>query len=287
MNVENVTEVAKELNLPPSFFTWQTLVSALILTVICLVIIKILLKIVDRMLERSKLEKSMHVFVRSLIKYLLLFFAILIIAASVGVNVNSLIALFSIFGLAVTLAMQGILSNLAGGFMVMLYKPFKQNDYVLIGDTEGTIKTIGLTHTQIDTLDNKLVFVPNSEVSSGKVTNFTAEEKRMVELHFSASYDSPVDEVYEALWELVETVPGYIMDPQPRINVWEYQNSSIDYLFRGWTRTQDYWTVYFATLDKVKRIFDAHGIEMTYDHINVHMIGGNDDEQSDLAAPKR
>ena len=177
MNVENVTEVAKELNLPPSFFTWQTLVSALILTVICLVIIKILLKIVDRMLERSKLEKSMHVFVRSLIKYLLLFFAILIIAASVGVNVNSLIALFSIFGLAVTLAMQGILSNLAGGFMVMLYKPFKQNDYVLIGDTEGTIKTIGLTGAtggKMKELSDILVNVPSTDTPRIQEAHITA-----------------------------------------------------------------------------------------------------------------
>jgi small conductance mechanosensitive channel len=151
-------------------------------------------------------------------------------------------------------------------------------DYVLTGDTEGTVKEIGLTHTQIDTLDNKLVFVPNSELSAGKITNFSAEEKRMVELRFNASYDAPADEVYRALRDVMDSVPGFLQDPAPLINISAYGTSSIEYLFRGWVKNADYWPAYFQTLDEVKRMFDARGIKMTYDHINVHMMGGNDDE---------
>ena len=271
-------EVMESLGIPSGFFNWQTLLNAVILLLICLVVIKILMRVVDRMLERSKVEKTMHTFIRSCVKYLLLFIAILLVAGALGVNVTSLIALLGIFGLAVSLAVQGVLSNLAGGIMVLLAKPFKVGDYVLVGDTEGTVKQIGLTHTQIDTLDNKLVFVPNSEVSAGKITNFSAEEKRMVELRFNASYDSPADEVYRALRDMMGSIPGYLKDPAPLINISAYGASSIEYLFRGWVRNADYWPVYFQTLDEVKRMFDARGIQMTYDHINVHMIGGNENE---------
>ena len=268
-------ETMESLGIPSGFFNWQTLLNAVILLLVCLVVIKILMRIVDRMLAKSRVEKTMHTFIRSCIKYLLLFIAILMVAGALGVNVTSLIALLGIFGLAVSLAVQGVLSNLAGGIMVLLSKPFKLGDYVLVGDTEGTIKQIGLTHTQINTLDNKLVFVPNGEVSSGKVTNFTAEEKRMVEHHINVSYDAQADEVYRALRDAMYQIPGFLQEPAPLITIMEYGSSSITYLFRAWVKTPDYWPVYWRMLDEVKRIFDERGIAMTYDHINVHMIGGD------------
>ena len=268
-------ETMESLGIPSGFFNWQTLLNAVILLLVCLVVIKILMRIVDRMLVKSRVDKTMHTFIRSCIKYLLLFIAILMVAGALGVNVTSLIALLGIFGLAVSLAVQGVLSNLAGGIMVLLSKPFKLGDYVLVGDTEGTIKQIGLTHTQINTLDNKLVFVPNGEVSSGKVTNFTAEEKRMVEHHINVSYDAQADEVYRALRDAMYQIPGFLQEPAPLITIMEYGSSSITYLFRAWVKTPDYWPVYWRMLDEVKRIFDERGIAMTYDHINVHMIGGD------------
>ncbi len=268
-------ETMESLGIPSGFFNWQTLLNAVILLLVCLVVIKILMRIVDRMLVKSRVDKTMHTFIRSCIKYLLLFIAILMVAGALGVNVTSLIALLGVFGLAVSLAVQGVLSNLAGGIMVLLSKPFKLGDYVLVGDTEGTIKQIGLTHTQINTVDNKLVFVPNGEVSSGKVTNFTAEEKRMVEHHINVSYDAQVDEVYRALRDAMYQIPGFLQEPAPLITIMEYGSSSITYLFRAWVKTPDYWPVYWRMLDEVKRIFDERGIAMTYDHINVHMIGGD------------
>ena len=196
----------------------------------------------------------------------------------IGVPMASVVTVLASAGVAVGLALQGALSNLAGGILVLLSKPFKVGDYVLVGDTEGTVKEINLTHTQIDTLDNKLVYVPNSEVSAGKITNFSAEEKRMVELRFNASYDSPVDEVYRALRDTMNGIPGYLQDPAPLITISAYGNNSIEYLFRGWVKNADYWPAYFQTLDEVKRKFDEFGVSMTYDHINVHMIGGNENE---------
>ena len=268
-------ETMESLGIPSGFFNWQTLLNAVILLLVCLVVIKILMRIVDRMLVKSRVDKTMHTFIRSCIKYLLLFIAILMVAGALGVNVTSLIALLGVFGLAVSLAVQGVLSNLAGGIMVLLSKPFKLGDYVLVGDTEGTIKQIGLTHTQINTVDNKLVYVPNGEVSSGKVTNFTAEEKRMVEHHINVSYDAQADEVYRALRDAMYQIPGFLQEPTPLITIMEYGSSSITYLFRAWVKTPDYWPVYWRMLDEVKRIFDERGIAMTYDHINVHMIGGD------------
>jgi small conductance mechanosensitive channel len=276
--MDTLAKAIESIGVPTGIFNIENLVTALILLVVCLIVIKIIMRFVDRMLERSKVEKTMHSFIRSCVKYLLLFIAILIVASALGINITSLIALLGVLGLAVSLAVQGVLSNLAGGVMVLLSKPFKVGDYVLTGDTEGTVKEIGLTHTQIDTLDNKLVFVPNSELSAGKITNFSAEEKRMVELRFNASYDAPADEVYRALRDVMDSVPGFLQDPAPLINISAYGTSSIEYLFRGWVKNADYWPAYFQTLDEVKRMFDARGIKMTYDHINVHMMGGNDDE---------
>ncbi|MBR6503702.1 MAG: mechanosensitive ion channel, partial [Firmicutes bacterium] len=152
--MDTLAKAIESIGVPTGIFNIENLVTALILLVVCLIVIKIIMRFVDRMLERSKVEKTMHSFIRSCVKYLLLFIAILIVASALGINITSLIALLGVLGLAVSLAVQGVLSNLAGGVMVLLSKPFKVGDYVLTGDTEGTVKEIGLTHTQIDTLDN-------------------------------------------------------------------------------------------------------------------------------------
>ena len=268
----SIDSVTAELFGSVGVITLTAVFPALILLVICLLVIKILLKLLDRVFEKSGLEKSLCKFVRTAAKYLLLFLTLLLVAATLGINVTSLIAVFSVLGLAVSLAVQGALSNLAGGIMLLVSKPFKLGDYVEAGGVEGTINDIGLGHTKLLTVDNKIICVPNGDISASKITNYTYEEKRRVDLTFTASYDAPIDTVYKALREAVDSIDVFLKDPEPFIKVLSYQNSSIEYVVRAWTATGDYWTGYFELIEKAMSVFNKHGIEMTYDHINVHMV---------------
>lgn len=271
--VENsINSVTTEIFGSIGTITVTAIFPALILLVVCLLVIKILLKLLDRVFEKSNIEKSLCKFVRTAAKYLLLFLTLLLVAATLGINVTSLIAVFSVLGLAVSLAVQGALSNLAGGIMLLASKPFKLGDYVEAGGVEGTISDIGLIHTKLLTVDNKLIFVPNGDISSSKITNYTYEEKRRVDLTFTASYDAPIDTVYKALKEAVDSIDVFIKEPAPFIKVQSYQSSSIEYVVRAWTGTGDYWTGYYELIEKVMNVFNKYGIEMTYDHINVHMV---------------
>ncbi len=271
-NVEKSVEtVANGLGIPWEAFSLSKLIPAVIILVICVAVIKILLKLMDRFLDKSAIERSLHVFIRSVFKYAMLFVTILLVAASLGINVTSLVAVFSVIGLAVSLAVQGVLSNLAGGIMVLVSRPFKVGDYVDAGGVEGIVKQIGLVHTQLLTFDNKLIFIPNGDIAASKITNYTYEELRRVDLHFTASYDAPMETVYKAIMEAVEQIPEFLKEPEPFVKISSYLESSIEYVVRVWIKTDDYWTGYYKLLEGVKKAFDKYGIEMPYNHLNVHV----------------
>lgn len=253
--------------------TAERVITAVITLVVCLVVIQVLLRILNRFLERSKIERTLHSFIRSITRVLLYFLTILIVVGSLGIDVTSLVALFSVVGLALSLALQGTLSNLAGGIMLLVTKPFLVGDFVEIGAHSGTVLEINLVYTQLNTLDNKRVSIPNSEVSSGRVVNYSTEGCRRVDLTVSASYDAPVDTVKKALMEAVERQEKVLDKPAPPfVRLLSYGDSAIEYVVRVWCATGDYWDVYFDLQEEFKRSFDRHGIEMTYPHLNVHMM---------------
>lgn len=243
-----------------------------LLILIGLLVIRILLKLLDRMLERSKSLSPLRVYIRSVAKVALWFILLLILADSLGIPVTSLIALLSVAGLAVSLALQNTLSNLAGGITLLVTKPFQVGDYVEADGVGGTISAIDLSYTAFVTVDNKEVFVPNSQLAAAKIVNFSALGKRRVDLNFTASYDAPTQTVKTAIREVLDGLPQILTDPVPAIYLSEYQSSSIQYLVRVWTATDDYWDVYFAIQEGVRDAFQRHGVEMTYDHLNVHIL---------------
>ena len=253
-------------------FTLNKLLSAVLVLIICLVVIKILMAVVTRLLEKSKLERSLHTFIRTSLKAILLFVAILIVASTLGIDVTSLIAVLSVFGLAVSLAVQNSLSNVAGGIQVLGSKPFVVGDYVEAGGVSGTVSDVGIFYTRIKTNDNKLIQVPNSQIANEKIINYTAEEERRVDLKFTTSYDAPVETVKKAIEEVVGSHALIQVTPTPFVRVSNYGDSAIEYTVRAWCATGDYWTVYFDLLEQVKVAFDKAGVEMTYPHINVHMM---------------
>lgn len=252
-------------------FSWTKLISAAILLVVCGVLIKLILKATDRMLGRSRLDKAVHPFIRTIVKLVLLFTAIMLIAGTLGVDTSSLLALLSVAGLAVSLALQNVLSNMASAVILLTTKPFQIGHFIEMGSVSGTVVKIDAICTDILTLNNQLVHVPNSEITGSTVTNYTASDKRRLEYRITASYDAPVEDVKAALLRAAEH-PLRMQEMQPIARVNGYGESAIEYVLFLWIRPKDYMDVYYDVLENVKREFDAAGIEMTYPHINVHHI---------------
>ena len=246
------------------------IVPAIILLVIGLLAIRIVLRIVSKMLNRSKLEKAAHTLIRSVVRIALYILLFLILASFLGIDVTSIVALASVLTLAVSLAVQNALANVFGGFTLICTKPFATGDFVEIAGQSGTVQEIGLTYTKMATGDNKLVSVPNSAVTAAQIINYTTLGKRRVEVVVSAAYSCPVEQVLEAL-KLAADVPGVLDDPAPSAVVVTYGDSAIQYKLYLWCDAANYWSCHFAATRKVKEVFDAKGITMTYPHLNVHI----------------
>ena len=207
------------------------------------VVIRVLLRIVDRMLSRSQNLGSVGGYIRSVVRIALWFLLVLVVADSLGIPVASMIALLSVAGLAISLALQNTLSNLAGGIMILVSKPFEVGDYVEADGVGGTVISIGLAYSTLATVDNKEIFIPNSQVAAAKIINYTKLGKRRGELTFSASYDAPTETVKQALGEVLAQFPQILEDPAPSIWISKYGASSIEYVVRMWTAAGDYWDV--------------------------------------------
>jgi len=257
--------------------TISKLLTTILLLLVCVVVVRVLTRLLGKLLEKSKIEATLRGFLGSAIRILLWFLVILILADHLGIPISSLLAILSIAGLAASLAMQNTLSNIAGGILILLSHPFRVGDFIECSGVSGKVKRISLVYTQLNTLDNRLISIPNSEVSATKVENFTAEPLRRVDLLITASYDAPADTVKTALTEAARAVPGVLPEPETFAGVNDYQDSAIQYVLRTWCRNEDYWTVRFALTEEVRRQFDAFGVEMTYPHMNVHIVADRQD----------
>jgi len=235
-------------------------------------VIRLLMRMVDRLLDKSKPVAAIRSYIHTAVHIFLWFLLALMLAGTLGVEVTSIIALLSVAGLAVSMALQNTLSNLAGGLVLLVTKPFSPGDYVEADGVSGTIAAVNLSYTTFVTPDNKEIFIPNSQLSAAKITNYNRLGRRRMDLTFNASYDAPAARVRAAILEAMDAVPGILPDPAPVVYVSEYQTSSIAYLARLWTSSGDYWDVYYALLEGVREAFGRHGVEMTYDHLNVHIV---------------
>ena len=262
--------VAKSVGLKE--LTLGSVLRVVLMVLIGYVVIRMIMRVVNRLLERSKSMADIRVYISTGVKVFLWFLLALMVAGSLDIDVTSVIAMLSVAGLAVSLALQNTLSNLAGGLQILVTKPFAVGDYIDAEGTAGTVSEIGLAYTKLTTPDAKRISVPNSQMSSAKITNYTNEDGRRVDMVFSASYDAPTLTVKTAIQEVLDAIPAIRQDPKPVIWINAYGASSIDYVVRAWTTTQDYWDVYYALMEGVRESFARHGVEMTYNHLNVHLI---------------
>ena len=243
------------------------IIAAAILLIVCVVFIKLLMRLTGRLLEKSKL--TMHSFIRTLVKLVLVFIAIMLIAGTLGIDTSSLLAIFSIAGLAVSLSVQSALTNMTSAVMLLTSRPYQVGDFVEISGMQGTVREIGILSTKLVTIDGRLISIPNSQAVSGSITNFSTEEDRRVVLSVSASYDDDIEKVKSALVKAAQDPRVLPIEPV-FARVSSYGDNAIEYTLRFWVKNADYWSVYFDVLENVKRVFDEDGISMTYPHLVVH-----------------
>lgn len=253
-----------------SGFAIDKVLPAVTILVIGILAIRIILKVLDRFLEKSRLEKAAYSLIKSLANVILYLLLGLIVASSLGIDVSSIVALASVLTLAVSLAVQDLLTNVLGGFTLLYTQPFHSGDYVDVAGQSGTVKEIGLTYTKLTTPDNKEVSIPNSAVTAAQIVNYSSTGTRRVEIKISASYNTPLQKVVDALLQ-AGTVDNVLLEPAPMAAVDSYGESAVNYVLRVWTKTDDYWDVYYTITQKIKTVFDETGIEMTYPHLNVHI----------------
>ena len=250
-----------------------SILSAILIYVICYVAIKLLCRAFERLLDRSKhIDASLKTFFAGAIKAVLWVVAIIIIAGSLGIPVTSLVAVLSVAGVALSLALQGLLSNLFSGITILATRPFKVGDYVQVGGEGGTVKSIGLFYTALDTPDNRVVYAPNGDITSGKIVNYSAEALRRVIIPVTASYDSATEDVRRAVLAAAAKDERILSEPAPMAAISSFGSSSVEYTVRVWCKTADYWTVYYDLMEAVGAAFDAHGVSMSYPQMNVHVL---------------
>ena len=250
-----------------------SLLSAILIFLVAWIVIKVVMKTVDRLLAKSKkIDGALKNLVRNAINVLLWIVAIIIVANALGIDTASLVALVSVAGLALSLAVQNVMANLFSGITLLITKPFAAGDFVDVAGKTGTIKSVGLFYTELDTLDNIAVSIPNGDVTASAINNYSREPLRRVDQYFSASYDEDTEKVKAAILEAIGEDDKILQDPAPFVRLFAYEGSSIKYVTRVWCKNADYWDVFFGMNERVRESFKRNKVAMSYEHVNVHIV---------------
>jgi small conductance mechanosensitive channel len=228
---------------------------------------------IEKAMVNAKVDQTLAIFVKNLSYFALLAFVVLAALGKLEIQTASFVAILGAAGLAIGFALQGSLSNFAAGVMIILFRPFKAGDFIEAGGTIGSVQEIQIFNTILNHPDNRKQIVPNSQVLSGIVTNFTAIEKRRVDLVFGISYEDDLLKAKKILEGIVNDFPGVLKDPAPLVAVSELGASSVDFVARPWVKPADYWAVRFGLTEKVKLEFDKNGITIPYPQRTVHVQG--------------
>lgn len=235
----------------------KTLLIAVIVFVIGRKIVKFALKITKKTMERKDVEISVQKFVMSLATFAYNIFLIIIIASVLGIGASSIVAIIGSAGLAVGLALQGSLSNLAGGVLILLLKPFKVGDYIISAGAEGTVQSIDIFYTRIATTDNKVVVIPNGTISNSNVTNTTKQDERMLVLDFTVGLNTDIAEVREKIMKLFEADDRILHDMNKCVVVDKLTPVNIKMQAKAWTKSEDYWDVKYLLLEQISIVLQG------------------------------
>ena len=251
MNIKQI------LNTAVGGYSLSKILSALVTLLVCLIAVRLIMKVVTRLLSRmQKVNERLQKVIHTSIKVLLYVLTVIITAEALGVNTSSLTALLSVLTLGITLAAEDILGNVAGGLVILSSHPFALGDFIEAGGTSGTVREIGLNHTKLETANGQMILMPNKDLSSSKIINYTVLGRRRIVRTVTASYDVPTETVMTACM----------------VYLTNYGASSIEYTIYCWCTVENYWPAYHSINEKLRDTFAKHNVEMTYDHLNVHIL---------------
>lgn len=230
---------------------------------------------IANILQKTLLARNMDTalvhFVRSLAYWTLLVFVLIAALGQLGLQTASFVAIVGAAGLAIGLALQGSLSNFASGILLLFFKPFKAGDFVEVANTAGSIEKIQIFTTELVTPDNKQIIIPNSAITSGTITNYSAKDTRRVDLTIGISYDDDIDKARELIFDEISKDERILKDPEPVVLVMALADSSVNFAVRSWAATSDYWPIYTSLTESIKKRFDKNGISIPYPQTDVHI----------------
>lgn len=268
---ENQTSVWKDLGQDLLEYL-PKLIFAILLLVVCMVVSKVLVRLFSGVLDRSnRIEPTVSKFLKRVARIGLYAIAVIITLGALGVPTTTLITLLGTAGLAFSLALQNTLSNLAGGFLLMFSRPFKLGDFIEVDGISGTVKEIHIISTVLTTPDNKVISIPNGQVSGSRIINYNGEVNRRLDLTFSISYQDNVEQAKTLIRNIVAAHPLALQDPAPLIRLGEHGASSLNLIVRVWVPAASYWDLNFDLLEQVKEAFDKHQISIPYNQLDVHV----------------
>jgi len=248
------------------------ILSAVVIALLCLLAIRIVMKLVGRLFDRTHWDDQLKKVLLMVIRFALYLVAVLIVVDSLGIPITSLVALVSVLSLAVSLAVQNILSNVAGGLVLMSAKPFQVGDYIDCSAGSGTVVELGLNYTKLDTVSGQRLVVPNSALNASQITNYSTLPQRRLDHVIRVSYDVPVEMVRQAGLEAMAATPKVLENPAREVLVTRYEENCVEYTLRCWTDPANYWDVYFLLLENVKTSLDKRAIPMVYQQISVRVV---------------
>ncbi|KAB1069718.1 mechanosensitive ion channel [Tamlana haliotis] len=268
MDFENI-DIEKWLDLSLEY--GLKLLGAIAIWVIGSWVISKLLKGIKTVMSKGNYEESLQGFLSNLAGWALKIILIIVVLGTLGVETTSFAAILAAAGLAIGMALQGSLSNFAGGVLIMIFKPFKVGDLIEAQGEIGGVKEIAIFTTKLTGLSNKEIIIPNGSLSNGNIINYTVAGTRRVDLVFGVDYGADIKQTKEVLTKILTDHPLILKDPEPTVRVLELADSSINFAVRPWCNSADYWTVYFDIMENAKEALDAAGIEIPYPHqVEIH-----------------
>lgn len=248
------------------------IIAALIIYIGGRIAMSIVQKIMNKGLKVKRVDKTLHKFINSVVHVVMMILILVMVLSALKVSTSSIIAAIGAAGLAIGLALKESLSNVAGGFLILLNKTFKIGDYISVGDIEGFVDSISIIQTTLLTTENKRVSIPNAMVTQSIVTNFTAMEKRRLELRFSIGYQDDHNKAMRIILGLLNANPDVLRSPDEPMCVMESHGSSaVVLMMRAWLPTDKYWAVRYELIKKVKEAFDANGITIPFEQVDMHI----------------
>ena len=248
----------------------KSILVAIIIYVVGRFIIRMVNKIVAKVLVKRNVDLTIQSFVKSFVNVLLTTLLIVAVVNALGVDTTSFAALLASVGLAAGMALSGNLQNLAGGILLLLFRPFRVGDYITAQGESGTVKEIQILHTIIVTVDNRDVILPNGALSSGNMTNFSKEPLRRVDLTIGVEYGQDIDRVREVLQKLFAADTRILQEPAPFVALGALSSSSVDITIRLWVKSEDYWGVFFDNNETIYKTFNKEGINFPFPQLTVH-----------------